>query len=242
MLDSVVGASGQARRCRVLAHVHTRRSSDASISARQIVDYARTHSIDAVIVTDHNTHLGSTDCAELSGDGPLFPMSAEYKSTSGDIIAACLSRPLLQREPMALIQEAHAQGALIILPHPYRGSHFSDRILEEADIIEVFNSRCSDELNARALATAQALGKPGIVGADAHLAHELGLALNEYDAPLTADLRSILFSSWQAAKTEHTTMRSIRRSQMIKARRRMRPILFAKNLVRWVQSSPTATP
>ena len=228
---------------RVHSHVHTRRSVDSWLRPERIVAFARAADIDVVIVTDHDDPQGSLDCQILAADsGPLFPMAAEYKSTSGDVIAAFLTSAIVSRDPLGIIDETHAQGGLVILPHPFRQSHFADGVFEQVDLIEVFNSRCTDEENARALQTAQALGKPMIVGPDAHLARELGLALNELDASKHSDPITLLLSARREFIMRKTTKRWFRQSQMIRATREVRPVSFAKSLIRWVQAGPRQTP
>ena len=228
---------------RLLFHVHTRRSLDSRIRPEQIVAFARNNGIACVIVADHDTHLGSHDCARIAGNGgPLFPMAAEYRSSQGELIAAFLSAPITTRDPLGTIEETHAQGGLIILPHPFRGSRLPDAVHARCDVIETFNARSSDSENARAAALAEELGKPFLAGADAHLARELGLVVNEYDdvgASLWTDLlRGVAPNS----RLQKTTLRAIRESQMIKAYRRADPILLGKSIIRWLQAPPTRTP
>lgn len=226
---------------RVLCHVHTRRSSDAWITPQQILSHATARAIDLVIVTDHNTHMGSVDCRALAGNsGPTFPMAAEYRSTSGDMIAAFLTSPITSRDPLGILNEAHAQGAIVILPHPFKHSRFSDAVFEQTDLIEVFNARCTDSQNNRARAIAETLNKATIVGPDAHFQEELGLALNRLAQE--PDLKKALLTTERSFDTSKTTLRSIRKSQMLKAVRKAQPIAFGKGLVRWMQANPTDTP
>jgi len=228
---------------RLLLHVHTRRSYDAWITPGAIVEFARARGIGMVIVTDHDSHLGSVSCAEAAGDGSVqFPLSAEYKSTAGDIICAFLQNPVKRRDPLDMIRETHDQGGLVILPHPFKGSRFSDSVFEQADVIEVFNARCSNDDNTRAADLARSLAKPGLAGADAHLCFELSLALNEFESTEAADWREVILTAPRTLVTEKTTVRAIRRSQMLKAGRRLQPVEFAKHLIRWAQASPDTTP
>ncbi len=229
------------RELRVLFHVHTRRSFDAWITPRQILTHAVNSAIDVVIVTDHDTHLGSLDCQELAGgSGSTFPMAAEYRSSAGDMIAAYISLPITTRDPLGIIDETHAQGGIVILPHPFKHSRFADAVFERADLIEVFNARCSDSQNSRARATAESLNKAMIAGSDAHLQSELGLALNRLTRGL--DSKATLLSAERKFETSKTTLRSIRKSQMLKAIRKVQPVTFAKSAVRWIQAHPTDTP
>jgi hypothetical protein len=227
---------------RLLFHVHTKRSYDSLLSPKHILAFAHRHSIDAVIVADHDTHLGAADCRSLTGnDGPFIPLAAEYKSTAGDIIAAFISHPIASRDPRDIIAETHAQGGLVILPHPMRYSNFADHVYEQCDLIETFNSRTRDADNERAAQIAEQLGKPALAGPDAHLRSELPLALNEYDVPADWDWQRILLSATPRMIGRKTSLRSVYSTQMIKACRRGCPLLLAKSLIRWTATPPRKT-
>lgn len=209
----------------------------------QIVGFARRYSIDLVLVTDHESHLGSLDCQVVAGPaGPVFPLCAEYRSTSGDLIAAFLTSPIASRDPLTIIEETHRQGGVVLVPHPYKNSRFADAVFERADLIEIFNARCSDEENSRAQETATALAKPGLAGPDAHFARELGLAVNIFTGAVSNDLTRTLLDGNRSFEIHKTTKRRIRQSQMLKAARLRRPISFVKNAIRWLEASHTETP
>ena len=241
MTDATDNITTQKRR--LLFHVHTFNSFDSWMTPEAIVAFARDNMIDMVVVSDHDDQRGARLCAELAGsDGPAFPIAAEYKSTQGDMISMFVTEPITTRDPYGIIEETHAQGGLVALPHPYKFSHFDDAIFELADVIEVFNARTSDKRNARAEVTATRLNKPTIAGVDAHLQRELGLVINEYDAPPDWDWRRVLLEAPRSAILEKTTLRNIRASAMISAIKRRRPKRLVKNIVRWILASSVATP
>jgi hypothetical protein len=219
----------------LLFHVHTYHSIDSLMKPQHIVAYARRNGIDAVVVADHDSHEGSVECGEKAGaDGPFFPMAAEYRSPDGELIAAFLDKPIATRNALGIIEETHAQGGLIIIPHPFRTAHFSDAVYEQCDALEIFNARTPDRKNERAAELAVELGKPALVGADAHLPNELRLALNEFDVPDDwGDWRRIILSGERVFQTTKTSVRNAYASQMIKGYRHRDPLLIAKGLVRW---------
>lgn len=218
---------------RLLFHVHTWRSFDSLLSPRRIVAFARRGRFDAVIVTDHGSHLGARDVARAAGDdGPYVPLAAEYKSTAGDMICVFLTQPVVSRDPLGIIEETHAQGGLVILPHPFRYSDFSDDVFARCDLIETFNARTPDSDNARAADIAAALNKPTIAGPDAHVGHEMTLVTCEYDVPPDWDWKRILLNKPPRVTAQKTPWRDIRLSQLYKGLRRVRPILVAKSLIR----------
>ncbi|GAB4322495.1 MAG: PHP domain-containing protein [Candidatus Zixiibacteriota bacterium] len=241
-IETTPSSPEQPRRT-LLFHVHTHFSFDSWMSPELIVAFARKFDIDMVVVTDHDDHRGAERCAEIAGDdGPLFPLAAEYKSTQGDMIAMFLTKPIGTRDPIGIIEETHAQGGLVALPHPYKYSNFTDEIFRRADIIEAFNARTSDRRNNNAVEIARRLGKPTIAGADAHLKRELDRALNEFEAPPDWDWKRVIMDASRTARVKKTTIRNIRASAMISAIKRQRPLRLAKNAVRWLQASSDATP
>ena len=235
-------ARGESVRC-LLFHVHTRYSFDSWLSPRRIIASARAAGLDAVVVTDHDTHLGSLTCARLAAErGPLFPAAAEYKSTAGDMISVFLTKAITTREPLGIIEETHAQGGLVVLPHPFKNARFADAVFEQCDLIETFNARTSDTDNARAEEAARSLGKPTIAGADAHLARELGFVINEFDVPPDWPWKRVLLTGSRSAVTTKTTLRNLRLSQMIKSCRSVQPIRFANHAARWLLASASDQP
>jgi len=62
---------------------------------------------------------------------------------------------------------------IIILPHPYHHHQELEYIAKEVYCIEVFNARCSDEQNQRALELCINLGKIPFYGSDSHLYSEI---------------------------------------------------------------------
>ena len=85
------------------------------------------------------------------------------------------------------ISRIRAQGGLVCIPHPFdkfRSSALSSNIIEEIveqiDIIEVFNSRILPPQNsAKALAFASKYGLVKSAGSDAHTLYEIGNAYVE---------------------------------------------------------------
>ena len=205
---------------RCLFHVHTRHSFDSILSPRRIVAKARQMGVGALVITDHNTIEGSLEVRDLAQGNPAVVVAAEYQSEKGDIIGLFLKQEIRSRRSQEIVAEIHAQGGLVVLPHPYKGHLLDSALLSDVDLIETHNARCSEEDNVRAETLARYWNRPVLAGADAHCWLELGAAFNDFKAPAPAnesDLRSILLSSPRKATTRRPPGICRPYSQMVKA-------------------------
>jgi hypothetical protein len=118
----------------------------------------------------------------LAGGNPQFVIRAgEYKTEKGDIIGLFLNEEIRSRNSNDIIHEIRAQGGLVVLPHPYKGHRLDDELLDQIDLVETFNARCSLGQNESSRALALRLNKPEIAGSDAHCAAEIGAAFTEFE-------------------------------------------------------------
>jgi predicted metal-dependent phosphoesterase TrpH len=215
---------------RCLFHVHTRRSFDSLLSPARVLARARQANVDVLIVTDHNTLAGAQEVRALARSNPKFVvMAAEYQTEKGDLIGLFLKEEIRTRLSEEVIEQVHAQGGLVVLPHPYRGHRLDDALLAGTDLIEIHNSRCSAGENASAAALAAKLGRPSLGGPDAHCTAELGAVLNHFSAPVPENESALRESLLCAPRRMEA--RAISRvfgpySQMIKAVKTRNPRLF----------------
>jgi len=176
--------------------------------------------VDALIVTDHNTIKGSLEVRDLARGSPAVVVAAEYQSEKGDIIGLFLKEEIRSRRSEEIISEIHAQGGLVVLPHPYKGHLLDSALLSGVDLIESYNARCSEEDNSRAEKLARQWNRPVLAGADAHCSLELGAAFNDFRAAAPnneSDFRSVLMSSPRKAMTRRAPRVCRPYSQMVKA-------------------------
>ncbi len=127
---------------------------------------------------------------------PRFVIRAgEYKTEKGDLIGLFLKEEIRSRKSNELAREIHAQGGLVVLPHPYKGHRLDGELLDQVDLIETFNGRCTTEQNDSARALACRLNRPEIAGSDAHCAAEICVALTEFeiDRPVHEDELPAMF-------------------------------------------------
>ena len=223
---------------RMLFHFHTIYSDDGCITPEAAVQFALANSIGILAPTDHDTIRGSLEIKKLADQhGIRVIIGAEYSSVCGDIIGLFLKEEVAARDAKEIVREIREQGGMVVLPHPYRSHQLSEWLLNSVDAVETFNARLSKELNDQATELAQRLQLPQVVGSDAHLAKELGLVIGEIDELPNQSLREILSAGMRPVVTWQTRLADIYRSQMVKAARRRRPLLWAKSLVRMIMTS-----
>ena len=164
-------------------HVHTEYSSDGTVPVKRISGICKIKGLNCIAITDHNTIEGALMLKDIAKDELQVIIGEEIKSTEGEITGLFLQRrisPGLTAEET--IYEIKQQNGLICVPHPFcrfRKSKLSvaalRRIIDQVDIIEVFNSRnIVEEDNKTAYKFAIENKKAIYVGSDAHLGYEYG--------------------------------------------------------------------
>lgn len=143
------------------------------------------------------------------------PLAAEYCTDCGDVVAVFLKREIQALALKEFVDEARKQGAILLLPHPYVSHKEIERVAEECDLVEVFNSRASDQQNAKAAELAANMNKRTYAGADAHLSNSLGRVIVEVEK--CGDIRTSLLNGKLDWVAEKTPKWEIAASQMIKA-------------------------
>jgi predicted metal-dependent phosphoesterase TrpH len=167
-------------------HLHTCRSFDSLTRPKRLIAEAVRLGLDFIAVCDHDDLAGALAVREEARRTEAARrlavlVGAEYRSDDGDLVCLGIERPIATRRPAELVKETHAQGGLVVLPHPYRGHLHVERLAAEVDLIETVNARCTPAANAAAAALAARHGKPAVGGSDAHLACQMGHCLVEFD-------------------------------------------------------------
>ncbi len=169
---------------RVDCHLHTVASGDSVLTLEELADRARSASLDAVCVTDHNVTHAAVAAAERDL-GVRIIVGEEIRTRDGDVIGLFLTERIPYVLPLAEVTGLiRGQGGLVYAPHPFDpvrsslGAVLPALCAEGAvDVIEVFNAKIEDQsLNARALSLARSFGLPGGAGSDAHDAPGVGAA------------------------------------------------------------------
>ncbi len=166
-------------------HIHTKYSIDCNTSLEKIISRCLEIGINCIAIADHGTIEGALKMQSIAP----FPVivAEEILTPQGEIMGMFLKDGI----PGGLsvgetISRIKAQGALVGIPHPFdifRQSALKAKIVEEIvdqiDVIEVFNSRTLFQSSAKAQVFAQKYGIPGSAGSDAHTPNEIGKAYVE---------------------------------------------------------------
>jgi hypothetical protein len=168
-------------------HSHTHFSRDGLTTPERYVQRAIERGITCAAVSDHNNIDGAIAVRRLAAlkGGPRVVVSEEIRSTEGEIIGYFLREPIAKGlTPEETVRAIREQGGIVGVPHPFdrfRGSAIGlealNRIVDDVDIIEVFNAR--NMLQRDNLAAARYARERGLLesaGSDAHVHTEIGSA------------------------------------------------------------------
>lgn len=163
-------------------HIHSRYSSDGSLSPEDIIKIALKKGLDGVAVTDHGTVQGGLEAKKHETDDFIVIAGAEVKTDRGEVIGLFLSKEIQSLKFRDVVIEIKAQGGLVVVPHPFDSMrrsafHITDEEASFVDAIEGFNARSIlQTYNRQAVAFAGKHNLPAVAGSDAHHANEIGLA------------------------------------------------------------------
>jgi predicted metal-dependent phosphoesterase TrpH/glycosyltransferase involved in cell wall biosynthesis len=177
-------------------HMHTDHSSDCATPVETLLATAREVGLGAIAITDHNEISGALAAREIADDFGVRVIVAEEVKTAeqGEVIGLFLEEKIPRGLTMAeTIAAIRAQGGLVYVPHPFDRlhsvpdyEHLLD-IVEEIDILEVFNPRVTLTAfneEAERFATKYRI-VPG-AGSDSHVAQGLGsvmIRVHDFDGP-----------------------------------------------------------
>ena len=179
-------------------HIHTTRgASDSGLDPNDLAREAKKRGLTAVHITEHDRLWDRYVLQEFRDEYPdlLIANGMEVSTDMGHILALGLKEYVGGiRHCEELRRVADEQGAFLIVAHPFR--HFFDPVYftrqgkepftltpEQAaklpvfqliDAIEVLNGANTVRENIYALKVAQAIGKPGTGGSDAHSTQGIG--------------------------------------------------------------------
>jgi predicted metal-dependent phosphoesterase TrpH/glycosyltransferase involved in cell wall biosynthesis len=177
-------------------HMHTDHSPDCATPVETLLATARERGLGAIAITDHNEISGALAAQEIADDIGVKVIVAEEVKTAaeGEVIGLFVKERIERGMTMAeTIAEIRRQGGLVYVPHPFDRLHsvpdyeYLLEIVEEIDILEVFNPRVA--LTAFNEEAARFAGKYRIVpgaGSDSHVAQGLGsvmIRVHDFDGP-----------------------------------------------------------
>ena len=178
-------------------HMHTDHSPDCATPVDVLLNTARDRGLGAIAITDHNEVTGALEArriAEQMGDIKVIVAEEVKTAEQGEVIGLFLDEKIPRGLTMAeTIAEIRRQGGLVYVPHPFDRFHSVPDyehllgIVEEVDILEVFNPRVA--LTAFNEEAERFAGKYRIVpgaGSDSHVAQGLGsvrVRIHDFDGP-----------------------------------------------------------
>ncbi|HEX3734953.1 MAG TPA: PHP domain-containing protein [Solirubrobacterales bacterium] len=178
-------------------HMHTDHSGDCATPVEVLLQTARDRGLGAIAITDHNEVSGALEARRIAeGMDDIKVIVAEEVKTAeqGEVIGLFLeekiSKGLTMAETIAAIRD---QGGLVYVPHPFDRfhsvpdyEHLLD-IVEEIDILEVFNPRVAvTAFNEEAERFARKYRIVAGAGSDSHVAQGLGSVrtrIHDFDGP-----------------------------------------------------------
>ncbi len=178
-------------------HMHTDHSPDCATPVDVLLRTAKERGLGAIAITDHNEvsgALAARELAEQNGDVKVIVAEEVKTAEQGEVIGLFLEEKIPRGMTMAeTIAEIRRQGGLVYVPHPFDRlhsvpdyEHLLD-IVEEIDILEVFNPRVA--LTAFNEEAERFAAKYRIVpgaGSDSHVAQGLGsvmIRVHDFDGP-----------------------------------------------------------
>jgi predicted metal-dependent phosphoesterase TrpH len=178
-------------------HMHTDHSPDCATPVEVLLETARDRGLGAIAITDHNEVSGALEARRIAAEmGDIEVIVAEEVKTAeqGEVIGLFLEekipRGMTMAETIAAIRD---QGGLVYVPHPFDRfhsvpdyEHLLD-IVEEIDILEVFNPRVAlTAFNEEAERFARKYRIVPGAGSDSHVAQGLGsvrVRIHQFDGP-----------------------------------------------------------
>jgi predicted metal-dependent phosphoesterase TrpH len=178
-------------------HVHTTLGSyDSMITPQRLAEAAQRAGLTALAISEHLTPWPRERAQQFYQETGILALPArEWSTDMGHIIALGLEAATGIRTAEELRRAAEAEGAFLVLAHPFRYfpgpssllfggvANAGELPIEElarhpvfalVDAIEVLNGGCVDRENELALRVARYLGKPIVGASDAHAPMEVG--------------------------------------------------------------------
>jgi predicted metal-dependent phosphoesterase TrpH len=178
-------------------HMHTDHSPDCATPVEVLLETARDRGLGAIAITDHNEVSGALEAQRIAAemDGIEVIVAEEVKTAEqGEVIGLFLEEKIPKGMTMAeTIAAIREQGGLVYVPHPFDRfhsvpdyEHLLD-IVEEIDILEVFNPRVAlTAFNEEAERFARKYRIVPGAGSDSHVAQGLGsvrVRIHDFDGP-----------------------------------------------------------
>jgi predicted metal-dependent phosphoesterase TrpH/glycosyltransferase involved in cell wall biosynthesis len=191
------GRLSRRRSIHVDLHMHTDHSPDCATPVEVLLATARDRGLGAIAITDHNEISGALAAHQIAEQmGGIKVIVAEEVKTAeqGEVIGLFLEQKIPRGMTMGeTIAEIRRQGGLVYVPHPFDRLHSVPDyehllgIVEEIDILEVFNPRVAlTAFNEEAVRFAAKYRIVPGAGSDSHVAQGLGsvmIRVHDFEGP-----------------------------------------------------------
>ncbi len=165
-------------------HTHTLHSKDGLNDPKGLFKLMKKKNLRGLALTEH---WRASTLKVIEKDDRFILPACEFKTTDyGEVIGLFLSDHIENRTFEEVADDVHAQGGLVVLPHPcdplrkhtaIRKGLPENLMRKHVDLIEGINSRCIINLfNTWAQKLAKRLEKPVTAGSDGHSFLEVGNA------------------------------------------------------------------
>jgi predicted metal-dependent phosphoesterase TrpH len=185
-------------------HCHTHYSHDCFAGIGAVLDCARRRGLTHLAITDHDALDGAFRARDRSRDVQIIIGCEVSLTGGGHLIGLFLERPITGKTKAEVVDEIHAQGGFVLVPHPlneksglFGGARFGVPADAQkrvppvgSDAIEVVNGHEPPAHNIAAAELARQHGLPMLAGSDAHYGVDVGRACVEFLGAdtLTAEL------------------------------------------------------
>ena len=178
-----------------------------------MIRQAKRIGLQGIALTDHDTAKGWKRAREAAKKyNMVFIPSIEVSTQQGHVLALGLTEPVKSwRDVEETVDAVHEQGGLVVGDHPYdiHGDGIRDWI-KITDAVEVFNALSMDRVSNRiAERKARKMGKPMVVGSDAHTLDAIGFAVNRIDADNVSGILKAIMKGQVRFSRKYIPVRSL---------------------------------
>lgn len=182
-------------------HIHSKHSIDCMTPPKEILRRAEKLGLAGIAITDHDTVKGGLETRKANTSKELeVIVGIEVHTDAGDLVGLFVHDEIKAKHWGDFIRQVHAQGGIVVLPHPARGHKLSDDLVRAVDAVETMNGKTWASGNRSALELAKKFGKPTLGGSDAHFHKEVGSCVTLVEGH---DLRKAILSGKVSTKGTH---------------------------------------
>jgi len=202
MIDADEGTSGCCNMMKAYdLHIHSKYSIDCLTPPKEILRQAHRLGLAGVAITDHDTVKGGLETKKANDWKDLeVIVGVEVNTDAGHLVGLFVHEEVKAKHWRDFMHQVHAQGGIVVLPHPFRSHRLSDDLVRAVDAVETMNGRTWASANRSALELARKFDKPTVGGSDAHFHREVGSCVTMADGH---DLKKAILAGKVSTKGTH---------------------------------------